>query len=123
MRIPNAWGLLIGFGVVASAAWGQEARVAQPDVADAAACREQIARLQMVLSQAQSDRRFAASAPESVAARLHHQPTPETVERAETEANKKVDTALARARRYDSQRRYSECIAALEKVALPLGVQ
>jgi hypothetical protein len=121
MRIPHASAWLIGFAVVASAAWAQEA-VTRPVVADAAACSAEIARLEMVLSRAQSDRQVATSAPESTAARLHHQPTPETVERAEIRAKKKVDSALALARKLGSQRRYSKCIAALEKVALPLGV-
>jgi thioredoxin-like negative regulator of GroEL len=121
MRIPNASAWLVGFGVVASAAWVQEA-VTQPVVADAAACSAEIARLEMVLSQAQSDRQVAASAPESVAARLHHQPTPETVGKATAEAEENVEAAFAAARKLESEGKDTECVATLAKVAVPLGM-
>ena len=94
----------------------------QPAAALAGPCSAEIARIEMVLGQARANRQRAASAPESAAARLHRQPTPRTVAQAEAEAEKKVDAALALARKLDSEGKNSECIAALEKVALPLGV-
>jgi hypothetical protein len=115
MRIPHASAWLVAFGVASGACWAE-------DAAHATACSSEIARLEMVLGQAQPDRQVVASAPESRAARLHHQPTPNTVATAETEAKEKLDAALALARKLDSERKDSECIAALEKVAVPLGV-
>jgi len=92
-----------------------------PIAAHAAPCSEQIARVEMVLSQAQANQQIAPTAPESRAARLHRQPTPETVGKAETVAKDKVEAAVALARKLDSEGKDSECIATLEK-ALPLGV-
>jgi hypothetical protein len=74
------------------------------------------------LSQAQANRQIGLSAPESAGALLHRQPTPESVARAETEAEKNIDAILALARKLDAEGKDSECVAALEKVAVPLGV-
>jgi len=94
----------------------------QPVAAQAGRCSAEIARVEMVLRQARTNRQVVPSAPESTAARLHRQPTPQTVAKAEAEAERKADAALALARKLDSEGKNSECIAALEKVALPLGV-
>jgi hypothetical protein len=91
-------------------------------VAHAGPCSEEIARVEMALSQAQANRQIGPSAPESAGALLHRQPTPETVARAEAEAKKKTDAALALARKLDAEGNDSECLAALEQVAVPLGV-
>jgi hypothetical protein len=89
--------------------------------AHAAPCKKQIARVEMALSRMQADQQIAPTARESRAARLHHQPTPKTVAKAETVAKDKVETALGLARKLDSEGKDSECLATLEK-ALPLGV-
>jgi hypothetical protein len=91
--------------------------------AHAALCSEQIARVEMTLSQTQADRQVAPTAEESSAPRLqlHRQPTPKTVATAETGARDKVETELVLARKLGSEDRDSECIAVLQK-ALPLGV-
>ena len=70
----------------------------------------------------QANRQIGPSAPESAGALLHRQPTPETVARAETEAEEKTDAALALARKLNAEGKDSECLSALEKVAVPLGV-
>jgi hypothetical protein len=85
-----------------------------PVAAHAEPCSAEIARLESVLSQSQG----VPSVPETVAARLHHQPTPETVREAETGARKRVDAALGLARKLDSEGKDSECIATLEKVGV-----
>jgi hypothetical protein len=90
--------------------------------AQAVPCSLEIARLEMVLDQAKADRKVVGTAPESAAARLHRQPTPQTVQRAATEAEKTVETALLLARKFYSEGMDAKCIATLEKVALPLGV-
>ena len=93
-----------------------------PVAAHAGPCSEEIARVEMALSQAQANRQIGPSAPESARALLHRQPTPETVARAETEAEEKTDAALALARKLNAEGKDSECLSALEKVAVPLGV-
>jgi hypothetical protein len=76
----------------------------------------------MALSQAQANRQIGPSAPESAGALLHRQPTPETVGRAQNEAEKNTGAAMALARKLNAEGKDSECLAALEKVAVPLGV-
>jgi mono/diheme cytochrome c family protein len=94
----------------------------QPVAAPVRPCSAEIARVEMVLDQAQANRQTLPSARESAAARLHRQPTPQTVAKAEAEAKKKIDAALALARKLDSEGKDTACVAALEKIALPLGV-
>lgn len=94
----------------------------QPNAPHADRCSTEIARVAALLSKAQANRKIAPSAPESTAARLHRQPTPETVTKAETDAEKKVDAALTLARKLDADGKESECVTALENVALLLGV-
>ena len=86
-----------------------------------AKCRTEIAHLETVLSQARAKRQAVGSGPELSAARLHHQPTPESVERAATEAEKTIETALVLARKLESEGLDAECVAMLKKVELPLG--
>jgi hypothetical protein len=109
-------GSTAGFGLVLSLA-------ICPLAAHAESCGAQILRLETVLSQAQANRRLAPSAPESTAARLHRQPTPQTVTEAQSESDKQLAAALALARKLNAEGKDSECTAALEKFALPLGVR
>jgi len=90
--------------------------------AQAVPCSLEIARLEMVLDQAKVDRKVVGTAAELAAARLHRQPTPQTVDRAASEAEKTVETALLLARKFYSEGMDAKCIATLEKVALPLGM-
>jgi hypothetical protein len=53
------------------------------------------------------------SAPQSVGAQLHHEPTPGTVNGAEHRANADGDAALARARKADADGKADECAEAL----------
>jgi hypothetical protein len=85
-------------------------------------CSAEIARLEMVLGKAQFDRQAVVSAPETVDARLHHQPTPETVGKATAEAEENVEAAFAAARKLESEGKDTECVATLAKVAVPLGM-
>jgi len=74
------------------------------------------------LESAQPDLKIVPYARQSVAAQLHHQPTPGTVANAESEAQKKLVAALAIARKLDSEGKDSECIATLQKAGLLLNV-
>ena len=90
--------------------------------AEAGRCGAEIGRLETVLSRARANKAIVGTAPESASARLHRQPTPKTVARAEAEAQKKIEAALAAARKLNSEGKDAECIAMLKDVALPLGV-
>jgi hypothetical protein len=90
--------------------------------ANAGPCSAEITRLEMVLSRAQSDRQVVVSAPETTDARLHHQPTPETVGKATTEAEKKVEAALAAARKLEAEGKDAQCMDTLADIAVPLGL-
>jgi len=91
----------------------------QPTTQAGTACSAEITRLAAALSKAQANT-VIGSAPESTAARLHRQPTPQTVAQAETEAQKKVEATLTVARRLDSEGKDAECIATLKKIAFPM---
>jgi hypothetical protein len=75
----------------------------------------------LVLSQARASGQAVGSAPESSAARLHRQPTTQSVEQAASEAEKAVETALALARKLESEGLDAECAAMLKKVELSFG--
>jgi hypothetical protein len=91
--------------------------------AHAGPCSDEIARLETVLNQAKADREPALSAPETLGARLHRQPTPQSVEKATNGAEEKVELALAAARKLDSEGKDAACMATLADVAGPLGVR
>jgi hypothetical protein len=84
-------------------------------------CRAEIARLESALTHARANRQVVGSAPESSAARLHRQPTPQSLGQAAAEAEKTVETALVFARELEAQGMDAECIAMLKKVQLPFG--
>jgi mono/diheme cytochrome c family protein len=93
----------------------------KPSAAQAGSCRAEITRLELVLSQARTSGQAVGSAPESSAARLHRQPTAQSVEQAASEAEKTVETALALARKLESEGLDAECAAMLKKVELSFG--
>jgi len=125
MKAPIGTALVVVLVVLASTDWIRAARAAEAGVTDPAptgACRAAIERLETVMNQARANGRVVASAPESVAAMLHRQPTRDSVAKAQSEAVQRVEASLATARKLRSEGRRSECIATLEKVASPLGV-
>jgi mono/diheme cytochrome c family protein len=94
--------------------------VRKPSAAQAGgSCSTEIARLELALSQARASGRVVGSAPESSAARLHRQPTVESVERAASEAEKTVETVLVFARKLKAGGLDAECASMLRKVELP----
>jgi hypothetical protein len=93
----------------------------KPVAAQEGSCRAEITRLELLLSQARASGQPVGNVPESSAARLHRQPTVQSVKQAESEAEKTVETALALARRLESEGLDAECIAMLKKVEPPVG--
>ena len=84
-------------------------------------CGTEIARLELVLSKARASGRVVGSAPESSAARLHRQPTVESVARAASEVEKTVETVLVFARKLETRGLDAECASMLRKVELPFA--
>jgi mono/diheme cytochrome c family protein len=89
--------------------------------AQAGPCRPEIVRLELALSHARANRQVVGSAPESSAARLHRQPTPQSLGQAVAEAEKAIETALVFARKLEAEGMDAECTAMLKKVQLPFG--
>jgi hypothetical protein len=130
MKAPVESGLVVVLGALMGAAcagtWFGAARAAEAGVTDSAprgACRAAIVRLETALNEARTQGRVVASAPQSIGAMLHHQPTRESVRKAEIESVKRVETSLATARDLRSEGKRSECVSMLEKIALPVGIR
>jgi hypothetical protein len=94
-----------------------------PVAAQAGPCSEEIARLEILLSRAEAAEAPLPSAPESDFAKLHRQPTPKTVTQATSEAEKKTEATLERARKLDAEGKETECMAALKDITPLLGAQ
>lgn len=81
-----------------------------PCTADIARLDQQIAQLQAAPPPSGAGE---PTAPQSVGAQLHHQPTPGEVQHAESQANADGDAALARARKADAAGNAEQCASAL----------
>ncbi len=130
MKAPLKSPLVVMLGVLTSAAcagtWFGTAGAAEAGITDSAApgaCGAAIARLETALSEARAHGHVVASAPESVGAMLHHQPTRDSVAKAEIESAKRIETSLATARDLRSEGKRSECISILARIALPVGIR
>src|ERR1700684_1149113 len=78
-------------------------------------CTSQIEELERLIGHASSSAKSGPTAPQSIAAQLHHQPTPETVRNAERKANADVGAALQRARQADTDDNSAACARALDE--------
>jgi hypothetical protein len=130
MKAPVGSALVVVLGVMAITAcagtWLGTAQAAEAGVADPAprgACGTAIGRLETALNEARARGHVVASAPESVGAMLHHQPTRDSVAKAEIESVKRVETSLATARDLRSEGKRSQCISMLARIALPVGIR
>jgi hypothetical protein len=54
---------------------------------------------------------------------LHRQPTRDSVARAQSESEQRVESSLASARKLRIEGKRSECISVIEKVASPAGLR
>ncbi len=130
MTAPVASALVVVLVVLTGAACAGTcfgtARAAEADVTDTAppgACGAAIARLETALNEARAYGHVVANAPESIGAMLHHQPTRDSVAKAQLESAKRIETLLATARDLRSRRKRSECISLLAKIPLPVGIR
>jgi hypothetical protein len=79
--------------------------------------------LERALNEALGHGRVLTTAPESVGAMLHHQPTPDSVAKAQRESVKRVENSLATARGLRSEGKRSQCISMLERIAFSVGLR
>jgi acyl CoA:acetate/3-ketoacid CoA transferase alpha subunit len=91
-------------------------------------CTTQIEQVEQAIRQARASAPAGggpgdASAPQSVGAQLHHQPTPSSVAQAERVANADGDAALARARKADQEGNAAACAKALTETRDLYGLQ
>jgi hypothetical protein len=111
---PVHGGLLIG---AASAIW-----LGGASAAHSGPCTTQIAQLERQISFRASGPATGPTAAQSVGAQLHHQPTPGTVEHAETVANADADAALEQARQADAAGNADGCNRALKEARRLYGL-
>jgi hypothetical protein len=90
-------------------------------------CTGQITQVEQRIHQAQAvappGDAGTPSAPQSVGAQLHHQPTPGSVENAESKAREGAEAALDRARNADAAGDSAKCARALEDAKELYGLQ
>jgi hypothetical protein len=78
-------------------------------------CADEIAQLERQIAASVPGPQSGPTAPQSLGAQLHRQPTPQSVQRAERVGNKDGEEALARAKTADAQGNAADCNAALLK--------
>jgi hypothetical protein len=97
-------------------------------VADAQAgpCTKQIAEVERQILQLQATPSSSGaglpSAPQTMGAQLHHQPTPGSVESAQSKASADASAALGRARKADAAGDATACAAALDEAKRLYGI-
>jgi hypothetical protein len=97
-------------------------------VADAQAgpCTKQIAEVERQILQLQATPSSSGaglpSAPQTMGAQLHHQPTPGSVESAQSKATADASAALGRARKADAAGDAAACASALDEAKRLYGI-
>jgi hypothetical protein len=86
-----------------------------PVFAHAGPCTEQIARLERLAQQSPSPI-LGPTAPQSLDALLHRQPTPKSIESATERANAQFDATLARAKALDAAGNRTDCMDAVNEL-------
>jgi len=86
-------------------------------------CTTQISSLERQIKLSASNPEVGPTGQQTIGAQLHHQPTPGTVERAETKANADADAALDRARKADAAGDASGCQSALIQARRLYGLE
>jgi hypothetical protein len=90
--------------------------------ASAGPCAAEITEFRAALPQNKNgEPTFIASAPQSIAAQLEHQPTKDSVERAKKQAQAQILAVLAQAEALDSEGNSGECRASISKAKLLLN--
>lgn len=89
-------------------------------------CTAEISQVEQQIRKAQAASRPGGAgeptAPQSIGAQLHHQPTPQAVESAESKARADAEAALDRARKADADGNVSACAKALKEARQLYGI-
>jgi len=78
--------------------------------ARASPCSDEIANLETAINVSESSPALAPSAQQSVGAQLHHQPTPQSVQRAEAAPSAELKDTIDRAKVLDAEGKTKECM-------------
>jgi hypothetical protein len=98
---------------------GTATSLAGPCASQISQLEQQVARLQAAPSPSGAGE---PTAPQSVGAQLHHQPTPGAVQHAENKANADADAAIDRARKADAEGNARACTEALDEARRLYGI-
>ena len=91
-------------------------------IAETGPCTADISQFETAVRQSADDPFAGLTARQSVNAQLHHQPTPESLHRADQRLKARFYAAIARAKQYDAQGNRSGCTRALNaarKIYIP----
>ena len=83
-------------------------------------CGDEIAQLEKALRQSESNPATGPTAPQSIGAQLHRQPTPDSVMRAEVDSRPDLDAILSRAKALDAEGKTAECMELVGTAKLKL---
>lgn len=104
------------------AAW-----LANAAICHAGPCTGQIAQVEQQIARSRANPTLEGAgtptAPQTLGAQLHRQPTPESVQSAESKANAAAAAALERARKADAAGDTAACIKALNEAKQIYGVE
>jgi len=90
--------------------------------AHAGPCTARIEQLQRQISRLAPSSVSGPTAPQSLGAQLHHQPTPEAVQSAKNKANADAAAALERARKADADGNAAACTEDLDEARRLYGI-
>jgi hypothetical protein len=93
------------------------------EAAQAGLCTQQADQLEADLRQSPMSPNAGFTAPETIGAKLGHQPTPASVEAAETRAQSQIASVIAKAKALDAQGKHAACMRALTDAKLIFGRQ
>jgi hypothetical protein len=86
-------------------------------------CTQQVDQFEVSVRQSSKTFDAGPSGTETTGAKLHHQPTPESVQRATQTANAKFAETLARAKDLDAEGKGAECMHLLNNAKLMFNAQ
>lgn len=89
----------------------------------ATACSQEIDRTELSLAKARIEDAFVPDMPESTYAKMHRQPTEETVANARAEAMRTAEQTLVAARNQDAEGKEDECLTTMKVLASPFAVR
>jgi hypothetical protein len=88
--------------------------------AHAGPCADEIAQLEKAVRQSESNPVAGPTAQQSIGAQLGHQPTPQSVRRAEVDSKAGLDAILIRAKALDAEGKTAECMELVGTAKLKL---